>query len=219
LTDGLILNYPPLSAVGEKRSTEVVLNKDNSSLPQAIHPLPEALVYQLSGLAHPAGDSTEVGFITDSSAFSVGIALEVPLEFRLAPYTFRDTFALDVSAADILESAGLLLLTENGFPLELGVQVYFLDGGDQTLDSLFTDLRPILSAAAVDEVGRVSSASAERQEITLDQQKLSALLEAEKIAIRANVSTTDAGSVPVRIYEDYGLGFKLGLRSQLNVSN
>lgn len=217
LADGLILNYPSLAEVGEKRSTEVALNKNNSSLPEAIYPLPEALVYQLSGEAHPNRDSTEIGFITDSSAFSVGVALEIPLEFRLAPYIYSDTFALDVNVTDVLESGGAVLLTENGFPFEFGIQVYFLDEGDVALDSLFTGISSLLTAAPVDELGRVISTATERQDVSLDAETLTALLDAKKIAIKASISTSEEGSVPVRIYRDYGLGLKLGLSSKVNV--
>ncbi|MFK7926166.1 MAG: hypothetical protein AB8H47_29730 [Bacteroidia bacterium] len=217
LSDGITLNHPALNAVGSFETTQFELNKENSALAQAIQPLPEALVYRLGAQAHPSGDSTELGFITDSSTFSVGVELEVPLEFTLSPYTVEDTFALDLSAADVLESASMIMITENGFPIELGLQAYFLSENGAIIDSLFSQTTTILEGAPVDAVGRVSGPAAERLELALDADLVEAMLGSKSIVIKATVGTTQSGSVPVRIYQDYGLGLKLGLKAKVSV--
>ncbi len=217
LTEGITLNYPDLNAVGSSVQTTFELNKDNSSLPQAIHPLPDALVYQLGAQAHPSGDSTEIGFVTDSSTFSLGVEVEVPLEFTLAPYSIQDTFSVDLSPAEVLESASVVMITENGFPIELGMQAYFLSENATIIDSLFDSSTTILAAAAVDANGRVSNSADERLEITMTPELVDAILSAESIVVKATVGTSQNGSVPVRIYEDYGLGLKLGLRAKVSV--
>ncbi|MEM6361898.1 MAG: hypothetical protein AAF731_17550 [Bacteroidota bacterium] len=217
LTEGITLNHPRLNEVGSSAQTTFELNKDNSALPQAIHPLPEALVYQLGAQAHPNGDSTEIGFITDSSTFSVGIEVEVPLEFTLSPYSVQDTFSLDLSAAEVLEAASVIMITENGFPIELEVQAYFLSENDEVTDSLFASSTTILAGAPVDASGRVISSADERLEVTLGPDLVDAILGAKSIIVKATIGTSQAGSVPVRIYEDYGLGLKMGLRANVNV--
>lgn len=217
LIDGITLNHPALNAVGSSETTRFELNKDNSALAQAIQPLPEALVYRLGAQAHPSGDSTELGFITDSSTFAVGVELEVPLEFTLSPYTLEDTFALDLSAAEVLESASFIVITENGFPIELGLQAYFLSENGTILDSLFSETTTILEGAPVDAIGRVSGPAAERLELALDADLVDAMLGSKSIVVKATIGTTQGGSVPVRIYQDYALGLKMGLKAKVSI--
>jgi hypothetical protein len=215
LSDGLVLAYPTLSEVGERKTTIIELNKDNSDFPAAISPLPEALVFDFTGTAHPDGDTTQIGFVTDSSSFGVDLGIEIPLDGTLAPYTLADTFEFDVSEADILQSAGLILITENGLPLELSAQVYFLDEQQQVIDSLFSSGFS-LAGAAVDAQGVVNQISEQRMELELTEARMDALQAARSFAFRASFATTQAGSVPVKIYDHYVFGLKMGLSARVS---
>lgn len=216
LTDGLLLNHPALQEVGASKTTVIELNKDNSGIATALNPLPQGIVYSLSGTAHPSGDPAEMGFVTDSSQFSIGIGLELPLDGQLGPFTLEDTLEVEISVADLVESAGMILITDNGFPIDLSLQAYFLDEQGLVLDSLFNGNTPLLAGAPVDAQGAVTSSVSQRKEIDLTSMRIDAILNSKAIAFRATISTTDQGSVPVRIYEDYTLGLKMGLRAKVS---
>ena len=216
LNTGLVLNYPSLSETGQSKETRITLNHQNSNIVEALAASPRGFMYDFEATTHPSGDSTEMGFVTDSSNFSLGVAVHVPIAGQLAPYTFVDTIEIDLSQLDLVESGGFILITENGFPIGLSLQAEFMDANSNVLDQLFASSTRILEGAPVNASGRVTEVAVERIEAQLPASRMAALQEATQIRIEAIVETTAAGTKPVRLYNDYTLGMKLGVLAKVN---
>ncbi|MEL6674380.1 MAG: hypothetical protein AAFR61_19385 [Bacteroidota bacterium] len=211
LTQGTMINYPNLSQVGERVPTVININKENSEIVEILASLPEALKYNFSATTFPEGKGSENGFVLDTSSLEVEIGVEVPLDLQLEPVALRTQMDANFQGLDLFEAATFKLVTENGFPLSLSVQAYFLDENGQTVDSLFATPSLWLQAAPVDGNGKVSAANVLETEVPIPADRLEALEAAERIEIKTLVHTSENGQVPVKFYSHYQLGIQLGV--------
>jgi len=218
LSSGVNLAYPSLSEVGETKTTTITID-NTSNLPQIIQDVPHAVHYDLSAMANPDSIPNSNLHFTDTSKFSVDVNVELPMYGWARGFVLEDTFNLDLAIYEEFEKVGFKLITENGFPAEAKIQLYFMDNFGNTVDSLIHEPTPVvLAAAPVDGSGKVT----QREERIIESyfpadRYLDLLQNAKKIRIRASIETTDAGTQSVRFYSDYGLGIKLGARGMLNV--
>lgn len=215
LTTGIVLNYPELGAVGSSATTLIDINKENSNLPDLLAAKPQGFVYDLGATLHPEGDSTQTGFVLDDSGFDLGLTIEIPLDVQLNELTFEQDLGVEMEQIDQVESAVLTLITDNGFPLELVLQAYFLDAQGAVQDSLFDGPSQLLSAASVDQNGRVSESAPLSIDIELSPQRWYFLQNSAEIRVKAEIASTQQGTVPVKFYDDYSLGVKLGVLARL----
>lgn len=216
LENGLPINFPELSAIGSSARTIIEINKDNSNIADLLSSKPSGISYDLSATLHPEGDTSNVGFVLDNSGFDLGLRVEVPLDIQLSDIELEQDLGLELTSMDQVESAELILITENGFPLELVLQAYFLDEQGTVQDSLFDGPAQLLSAASVDQNGRVIESSSSTLDIALTAERWYRLQNSAEIRIKAEIATTNAGSVPVKFYDDYNLKVKLGALAELN---
>jgi len=213
LENGFEIAYP--ESVGSSALSNLSINKDNSNLPDLLSSLPTGIKYDFSATLHPDGDTSQIGFIRDDSGFDLGLTIEIPLDLQISQIAFEQDLGLEINNVEQVESAELTLLTENGFPLELDIQAYFLDAQGIVQDSLFDGPSQVLAAAAVDQNGQVSEASSFSLNIDLSAEKWYYLQNSSEIRLKAEVSSTDAGTIPVKFYEDYSLSVKMGARVKL----
>jgi len=146
----------------------------------------------------------------------LGLRVEIPLDIQLSDIELEQDLGLELTSMDQVESAELILITENGFPLELVLQAYFLDEQGAVQDSLFDGSAQLLSAASVDQNGRVTESSSSTLDIALTAERWYRLQNSAEIRIKAEIATTQAGTVPVKFYDDYNLKVKLGALAELN---
>ncbi|MEO0469591.1 MAG: hypothetical protein AAF206_08230, partial [Bacteroidota bacterium] len=212
IEEGLILNHPSLDEAGSFRTTAITLNKDNSNLPEAISAWPEGINYDLAARSHPEGDSSTIGFMTDSSQLRLGLAVDIPIEGQIRDLEVEDRFEVDLDQLDEVSSADFVLLLENGLPIEIDVQVFFEDASGQVLDSLFQNALPLMEAAPVDGNGVVNTPASFERSVNFSEEKLDALKETSQLRLRGRFATTDNGSVPVKIFRDYASSLKMGVR-------
>lgn len=216
LENGITLNYPGTDQVGTAASTSIEINKDNSNLPDLLASKPLGLTYDLGATLHPAGDSTKMGFALDDSGFEVGLKIEIPLDLQLNDLSFEQDLGVEMEQVDQIESAVLTLITDNGFPLELVMQAYFLDAQGAVQDSLFDGPSQLLAAAAVDQNGKVNASTPSTIDIELTPQRWYYLQNSKEIRVKAKIASTQQGNVPVKFYDTYTLSVKMGILANLN---
>ncbi|TAE54468.1 MAG: hypothetical protein EAZ89_06585, partial [Bacteroidetes bacterium] len=212
--EGFMLAYPGLGQKGNNAFTRIALDKSNSRLSEVLSPALQAVNWQIDAISHPAGDPSEYGFILDTSRFDIRFWAEVPVYGSFSGVSVSQEFDISPQTIEQLRSADLRLITDNGFPFEAQVQAYFLDESGQILDSLFADQTLLLEAAPVDGEGRVTSAARHLLDIPLSESKLDAVFSARKIRVKGTFASTQSGSVPVKLYEDYSLGIRLGVKAE-----
>jgi len=216
LDDGIAFNYPSLVEVGQSKITNIGVNKDNSNLSEIISNNPTQFNYTLSALTNPAADPSIKGFFLDTSRFDVDVKMELPVWLSASGFTVEEISGFDASFFEDIESASFKLITENGLPIEAGVQVYFMDENNLVLDSLFDGGNmTLIPAAEVNAQGEVTTKSSSENvaEFTID--RIAKIKNATQISIKGTVSTAEMGTVAVKFYTDYGMSFKLGAIAKL----
>jgi len=211
LSEGVLLSYPDPAEIGQSKTTLIRLNHENSNLSQALSMLPEGLSWSIGAEVYPDGDSSRSSFLLDSSALSVDVEARLPLKGSLSSLTFEQVIETELEAIDEVEAGGLRLFTENGLPLDIDLQVYFLDENQTSIDSLFEGITPLLEAAQVDEEGQVIAASPSQLDIQLEREKLDRLFEAKAFRIKARVSTAAGGQRTVQFNAHQQLKIQMGL--------
>ncbi len=216
LDDGIAFNYPSLMEVGQSMVTDVGVNKDNSNLSEIISNNPTQLSYELSALTNPTGDPSIRGFVSDTSRFDVDVQVELPVWLSARDFVVEEVSEFDASFFEGIESASFKLITENGLPIEAGVQVYFMDDNNVILDSLFDGGNiTLIPAAEVNAQGELieKSSSENIAEFTID--RIVQIQDATQISIKGIISTAEMGTVAVKFYTDYDISFKLGAIARL----
>ena len=210
---------PTWAQIGQTATGSYTLNNTNSNIVSVINNVPKNVVYQINSLSNPAGP-TNNNFVLDTSRFKVDMELDLPLWGTAKDFWLVDTvhFKLDQTISDDVESAMFRMYNSNGFPIDVDMQVYFVDTLYNVLDSLVIPNQLILNSGVVSPVtGMVTSPTQKIYDAYVDRPRLLNLKNSKYILIRAVAATTNAGSSNVKIYSTYRLDVKLGVQFKLKV--
>lgn len=217
--DDIIIDYPQLSQIGDVVITEKLLDRNNSNIDDAIDINPQWVIYDVDGMSNPSGNP--YNFALDTSKLKLETETEFPLFGAAWGFTLRDTIDFDLgeglSEEGELQSAQLQIFLRNGFPVETKVQVYFTDTNMVVLDSLFADgAENILLPATPGPAPKykVSTPMEKMVYVKKDKQAINNILDAKKAVIKVMAATIDNGNSTVKIYSDYTVDLKLGVRAK-----
>jgi len=214
LANGLELSYPSISEVGQSKMTVLELNRDNSNIFEVVAGNPSQIDYQFSAIGNPNNEEA-MHFVLDTSKFSVDVEVELPMHLRASEFYAEERIDFDAEVlADMIE-AEFKLITENVFPLDIGVQVYFEDDNGLVLDSLLTDFERFMLAGTTDNNGKVISPGENTIIIPVSGTQLDHFSQATKLRIKGSLATANMGNTPVRFFTDYGLRCKLGVKAKV----
>lgn len=136
---------------------------------------------------------------------------------RVWGFVLQDTtdFKYD-DADDMIEWAEFKLILDNGFPVDGKIQMYFTDATYTILDSLLNPFQQILLSAISGSPPdcRVTANTKKQTLIRWDKQRWQHLKTCKKILIRANLNTSNNGTTIIKMYSDYGLDIRLGIKAQ-----
>lgn len=217
--DDIAIDYPLLSQVGEVAITETVLDKDNSTIKDGLDIDPQWIIYAVEGMSNPLGNA--YNFALDTSKLTLETEMEFPLYGTSAGLILRDTIAYDLSN-DLdkdgdLKTAEVQLYLQNGFPVEAQVQIYFADSNYVVLDSLFNGGPQSMMMAADPGPApsyRVQNPTEKRTYIELNREKIDKIIDARRALVKIITYTSDYGLNTVKIYSDYKIDVKLGVRAK-----
>lgn len=217
--DPLPILSPNLNQVGQVLVDSFKLNNTNSNIATIINNTPKKIVYKLDAFTN-IGGPTQNNFILDTSRFQMDVEFELPLYGTAKNFVLVDSmpFSFNEDVPDEVESGLIRTYNSNGFPIDINLQVYFVDSLYNTLDSLVSPSQILLKSGTVNATtGRVTSATPTTFDATINKARLLKLKNAKNIVIRGSASTTNSGTTDVKIYSDYTLGFKLGVQVQMRV--
>ncbi len=222
--DPLSFNYPEISDVGEFANTVVAMGHDpggpeHSNIRDIIAASPIELIYALDVLSNtdPA-DSNKLNFVTDSSFFEVDVEVRLPLHGWVKEFVIEDTFDLDVGVMKSMDYANFLLTTINWFPIDVVLQLSFLDSNKVLLDSLLNPPKRILVSGDINADGRVITPAEEVTVAKFPEDRFKNIKDASKAIIRARFETKDAPvDQLVKIYSTYSLDVTLGVQAGLRI--
>lgn len=211
----LLLDYPRVTEVGQVKTTERLINRDNSNIIDGFFEGPNRVDFQIPMVL---GDKTEdLNFLVDTSFIELFTQVTIPFEGQIRRLKLNRSFPLNQNLANIdeAERIELTIELENGFPIELQLQGYLLGENGQLLDSIFVDTDPFLSPAPVNVNGIVQSRAASTKVILLNAQKFENLRNARELRVEASLVTTNAEQQEVKILNSYGLGLRMHVKGKL----
>lgn len=211
--EGIDFVYPELNEVGVAKSMVFTFNKDNSNIVEVLGSQPVALDYLVDALTNPDTLVGVRGFLTDSSFYRVQIEVELPTWGSASGFAAIDTFEVDFGGYGDVTNAEFKFITENDLPLDIGIQVYFADNAGVVLDSLFSDTQEkLVEAAPVDAEGIVTETLKKEIFSTYTAEQFNKIRTATHIHLHADFSTSNNGQIPVKIFSDQEVQFKMGMK-------
>jgi|GEM_PF-456807 len=212
---------PTLAQIGQTITTTHTMDKTNSNIKDAINLSPQKFIVDVAGLTNPAG-GTSSNFVIDTNRLAVDVKVELPLYGRAWDFRLADTLDFEFGEdADMskIEYMSFRVNTDNYFPVDGTIQVYFLDGSNVILDSLLIPAQQVIHAAPVGAGPdyRVTTAVHAMVESRIDQPRLTNLEPTRKVVVVGKLATISNGTQIVKIYSDYYLDFRLGIRAKFNV--
>lgn len=196
----------------------VSINNTNSTLIQELLNLPKSLTFGGAVKLNNGVDPNEyyVNKLPGDGLFDISVEFRLPLSanFRFA---MRDTMEFPALASlDSLIPVGeieTILGIDNGFPISLGVQVFFADSVFTVLDSLFENFSIEGSISGVPEHSEIKN--------IFSGEKLQNILSARNLIFE--IVITSAGFNPpnspfVQIKDDYEIAFDFAVRVDVDIN-
>ncbi|MCB9246524.1 MAG: hypothetical protein H6606_08840 [Flavobacteriales bacterium] len=214
----LLVEAPGIDEVGSEYSDSIILNKNTSNIADIINSKPEKIVFQFASSSNPQGKIRR-NFALRNSKLAFRLDLDFPLKGTADNYGLEQTssFSFDPGEGTELDEVVLRLAMENEFPLDLDLQLYFLDENGVTLDSLFSTRELLLASPPVDAAGRSQGSTKSFRDIRYSSDRIEHLKRSKEMKIVAGFNTTRSGSNQpvVAFYSDYRLNLKLGVAAAI----
>lgn len=204
----------------------VVYNKDNSDIVDLMALPPSDRIDYTGNIAlNPVGAVAPTpatpNLISSNSAIDVNIEIDIPLEFTADGIILRDTIDdIDISDSEKILNAAVVIVTENGYPLDVTIdKIFMTDAEYNVIDELTNN--EVIDAASVftsgDKIGEVDPSSIVEvsHEIKLNESQLENLNLTDNLIINASV-ITDNGAIPVKLMGDYELKFTISVQAEVD---
>jgi hypothetical protein len=196
----------------------VSYNKQNSNIVDFIA-LPPTNGISYSGKAD-FNSTTPVtpqnpNFLDVDAIFGIDLAMELPLELQLNKLEFKDTTGISGKDFDKIETADLILNAKNGIPLDVDLQLLFVDTISKHQYGT-SKLTKVLSAAKVDASGVITPLQSSNT-FSLDQTEIQNLKKANGIVFIGTVSSPDNGATVAPILSDSKLELNVVIKSKINL--
>ncbi len=216
--DPLVIPVPNKNQIGETLTDSFYLDKSNSNLATLINNIPDKLVYSAGVVINPPG-TTERNFITYNSKVTFTTDIDIPLYGSADGFVLEQDQPINLDFEDVeeLESVTLKLYIENEFPVDVGMQIYFVDSMDNVLDSLIQPYQLFLESPAVDGNGRIIGHTSKTMDFVISRDRLENIRKTKIARIRSTLNTYKPGSgaqPEVKFYSDYGIFIKIGVQAK-----
>jgi hypothetical protein len=214
LNGGLLFAYPGTDEIGEPKTTLWRFHRGNSNITEAVSGIPDELYYDLTLQANPAGNDNITNHLTDSAQLDIGLEVEIPLYASASGFQLVDTFALsfDTEEFDAARQLDFKLVVGNGFPVEVGMQLYFLDEDKMVFDSLFDNGATMLEAAELAPDGFAASKTERIEEARFDKERVNTLLQQTAyLRVQSLVESPQQGATAARLSENDEIEIRLGV--------
>ena len=209
------INTP--ASMGQTAQTVITFDNTNTAnISSIIDAAPKYLKYTTSITTNPNGAVLPLNFIESTSKMVIKAKITLPFEGYASGIAASDTidFSYDQNVNNI-ESVMFRLYTENGFPLAFNGQATFVDSDYVPVFNLFNSPTQIVTAAPVNNLGLVTSASIYTTDININDAKILLMKNVKHIIISGIAETTQPANTIVKFYDFYRIKIKLGIQVQL----
>lgn len=218
------IEAPGLDAVGDTVYSLIEINKETSNINEVMETSPREFMYTVSAVTNPDGPDATQNFATDSSDFLVDFEVILPIWIKAEGFTLDQTYPFDFEenfgeSTDIIDYLRFTMDAMNQLPLEVKMQVYFLDENSNTLDSLFSN-DDLLLPASLDEDSKVDQATEQSKSVEFTEEKIEKIRPTRELLIQASGTTADPESdLYVKFYSYYTVDFKLKMKADLTLNS
>ena len=170
----------------------------------------------MDGETNPAGPANN--FVANDSKINIKGTLNLPLEGYAANFVVSDTidFAQTFDSINV-EYVEFRIVTDNGFPIGINVDITMLDTAYNELGKLSENAQ-IVGAAPVDVTGRVTESKKIITDIRIDNTKIGVFNKTKFLKITVGGETYNGNlSQVVKIFDDYKINVNLGVKGQFNI--
>jgi len=215
-----IIPAPSIDMLGETAYGEFYINNQTSNFQDLLNIAPSTLSYKVTA---NIGSQSTSHFLLDTSRFMAEAEFLLPLDLSFSEYSLADTleFALGEDGIDtsFIKHVVVNLSTVNELPIELGLQVYFLDASHTVLDSVLNGDPVFLASSEVNSEGKLLHANETSHSIDFPAEKLGILEQTEYLWVEARMVTAESGGQFVKFYSDYTLDFEISFFAEIRINN
>lgn len=215
-----VIDIPvPVGINGGLVTKDILITKENSNIVPFISLPPSGNVtysgkidFNTSGVVTLQNPN----WLSMDAAFGIDMALEMPLELQVSDLTFRDTSAISGEDFKNIETADLIVTAKNEVPLDIDLQLLFVDtiSGHQYGA---TNATRMLSAAKVNADGSISSVESSHT-FSLDQVQMGQLRQANGIVFSGIMSSPGNGTTVAPINSDSRIEMNIVVKSKVNLN-
>lgn len=154
-------------------------------------------------------------FFDLDASLQIDLGVDLPFELQVNNLTFEDTVKMDSGDLDKIKSAELIVNAVNEIPLDIDVQLFFVDtiSGQQYSSSAKSKL---LNAAQISDAGVITATNSSNT-ISLSETELSGLKKANGIIIKGSISSPASGTKTAVIYSKSKLNINVALKTKLDL--
>jgi hypothetical protein len=154
-------------------------------------------------------------FLDMDATFAIDLAMELPVELQVNNLTFKDTTGITGDNFNDIENAELTINAKNGIPLDIDVQLFFIDTISKSQYGSSKKLK-ILTAAQVSNSG-VITPTITSQPFVLDASEMINLRKANGIVFSGTISSPNGGAGVASLYSDSMLELNVVIKSKINL--
>ncbi len=202
-------------------SEYLVDNINSNNLVDALKGQTVGIFYdlQLTGSGSVTGSQA---WMRDTSRLMLNSVLDIPFALSVKEYTFSDTVKCMLCVDDTIKGEvefELKLIVENGLPLDVLVQGYFVDTINHNIiiDSLFSGDLALIDAAPIDATGKVISPKIYTRFITLSQEQYEMARKLDFIYVAKGV-TAKGGETEARFHASDIFNIRAGGKVKIKVN-
>lgn len=201
--------YPAMEgSIAEGRFT---LDRNNSNVADLLSSGPVAIDYDIEALVNPDEDTGISGFVSEEANYRLSMDVSLPFFGSLSDFSARDTTEIDPETFSEFDEAEFKVVTDNGLPLGVMVQGYFVDDNFRIVNTLFDASLALARAAPVDGSGQTTGRNEQVNFVSFDKEKLDSIETATRLILVATFASAEAGNVPVKIFDYQDLGIRMGV--------
>jgi len=209
---------PNFAQIGQVLTDSFTLNKSNSNIVTVVNNNPKNFIYTAIGTSNPAGP-THKNFIIDTSVCKVYLEADLPLYGTANNFVLMDTVAFSPGSfvTNNIQSATFRIYSSNGMPIDVNMQIYFTDSLYKKLDSLIIPNQLILKSGVLNAAGMVIAPTQNTYDALVSKARLANLKNAKYLVIKNVESTTNGGNTNVKIYSNYRVDIKIGMKVNASI--
>lgn len=204
----------------KEQTLSIHVDEDNSNIGEIINSHPAKYSYSMDLIANPDGEvAGETNFVTSNSVIKTDVDVVLPLWMRITSLDREEMLDLDFSdifddeTIDYVDTMSIKLTVDNGLPIKIRAQAYFMVGDDVVAGKLFDEPTVIGDTPTLDSDDKVTAPAhtVVRQSVPGSDIKKYYEMGVDKLKFLLNITTEDTGDRYVKVYQDYKLTSKVSL--------